>query len=249
MRIGIVGAGSIGKVLAVRLSGAGHDVTLANSRAPETIDGAALETGARAVWVDEVTANVDVVIVSVNFGKIPDIARYVRRAPEEAVVIDLTNYYPGRDGDIDGLGDGQTESVWVQEQQYGHPLVKAWSTLTTESLMNKAMHPGAPGRIALPVLGDDAAHLAVAMSLVEQTGFNAVEAGQIADSWRVQPGTPAYATDLGAEDLVQALGRADAHRAAKRRDFMIAVLEERSAGGKESVDPAFMLALTRLLFT
>jgi predicted dinucleotide-binding enzyme len=216
---------------------------------PETIDGAALKTGARAVWVDEVTANVDVVIVSVNFGKIPAIAGHVRRAPEEAVVIDLTNHYPGRDGDIDGLGDGQTESVWFQEQQYGRPLIKAWSTLTTESLRDKAVPPGAPGRIALPVLGDDAARLAVAMSLVERTGFDAVEAGTIADSWRVQPGTPAYATDLTAQELRHALHEADALRAARRRDLMIAVLEERSRGGEEPVDPAFMLSLTRLLFT
>ena len=97
MRVGIIGAGSIGRVLAVRLSGAGHDVKLANSRAPETVDAATLETGATAVWADEVTANTDVVIVSVNFGKIPDIAGLVRKSPEEAMVIDLTNYYPDRD--------------------------------------------------------------------------------------------------------------------------------------------------------
>lgn len=247
MRIGIIGAGSIGRALAVRLSGARHDVKLANSRAPETIDTAALETGARAVWVDEVTANVDVVIVSVNFGKITDIAGHVSRAPEKAVVLDLTNYYPGRDGAIGGLGAGQTESLWVQEQ-YRRPLVKAWSTITTESFVNKAVTSGTPGRIALPVLGDDDAHVAVALSLVEQTGFDAVKAGSVADSWRVQAGTPAYATDLAAEDLLQAVGNADARRAARRRDLMIAVLEERSGGGKETVDPAFMLGLTRLLF-
>jgi len=248
MRVGIIGAGSIGRVLAVRLSGAGHDVKLANSRAPETVDAATLETGATAVWADEVTANTDVVIVSVNFGKIPDIAGLVRKSPEEAMVIDLTNYYPDRDGAIEGLGGGQTESAWVQEQ-YGRPLVKAWSTITTESLATNATRPGTPGRIALPVLGDDASHRAVAMSLVEQTGFDAVDAGTIADSWRVQPGTPAYATDLTAEDLAQALSDADASRAARRRDLMTAVLEERSRGGQESVDPAFLLALTRLLFS
>jgi predicted dinucleotide-binding enzyme len=248
MRIGIIGAGSIGCVLAARLSGAGHDVKLANSRAPETIPAAALTAGATAVWAADVTANTDVVIVSVNFDKIPAIAGLVQQAPEDAMIIDLTNYYPNRDGDIEGLGDGQVESVWVQEQ-YGRPLVKAWSTITTNSLAAKATTPGTPGRIALPVMSDDDSHRRIGMSLVEQTGFDAVDAGTIANSWRVQPGTPAYATDLTAEDLTRALHDADGRRGARRRDLMTAVLEERGGAGQQAVDPAFLFALTRLLFS
>jgi predicted dinucleotide-binding enzyme len=248
MRIGIVGAGSIGCVLAARLSSAGHDVKLANSRGPETLEAAALEAGATAVWAADVTANTDVVIVSVNFGRIPAIADLVQLAPENVVIIDLTNHYPNRDGRIEGLGNGQTESAWAQEQ-YGRPLVKAWSTITTESLAGNATTPGTPGRIGLPVLSDDESHRRIVMSLVEQTGFDAFDAGTIADSWRVQPGTPAYATDLTAGELPQALLDADGRRAARRRDLMTAVLEERGEAGQQSVDPAFLLALTRLLFS
>ena len=98
MKIGIIGAGSIGSTIARRLSRHGHDVVIANSRGPETIAAAALSTGARAVTASEAVTDVDVLIVSVPMNRNEDIAARVRRAPESAVVIDTSNYYPARDG-------------------------------------------------------------------------------------------------------------------------------------------------------
>jgi predicted dinucleotide-binding enzyme len=247
MRIGIIGAGSIGTILARRLARVGHVVSVANSRAPETVNAAALSTGATAVWAAEAITDAEVVIASVNMGQIPSVADLVSEAPAEAVIIDTSNYFPFRDGVIDGLGDGQTESLWVQEQ-YRRPLMKAWNTITTASFADKATEPGAPGRIALPVVADDDAQRAIGMTLVEQTGFDAFDAGVIADSWRQQPGTPAYTTDLTADQLPAALAKADAPAAARRRDLMIQILDERTEAEGRMPGPAFQLALTRTLF-
>ncbi|GEA87324.1 NADPH-dependent F420 reductase [Cellulomonas cellasea] len=247
MRIGIIGAGNIGTILARRLARVCHDVSIANSRAPETVPAAALSTGARAVWAADATAGADVVIVSVNLGQIPTVADLVAKAPSGAVVLDTSNYFPHRDGVIEGLGAGQNESAWVQAQ-YRRPLVKVWNTITTASFADKATPVGAPGRIALPVAADDDAQREVGMELVEQTGFDAFDAGVIADSWRQQPGTPAYTTDLTAEQLPAALAAADAARAARRRDLMMEILLERAEPDGTLPGPDFQLASTRLLF-
>ncbi len=247
MQIGIIGAGSIGTILARRLARAGHDVSVANSRAPETVNAAALSTGATAVWAADAAAAAGVVIVSVNLGQIPSVADLVAAAPADAVIIDTSNYFPHREGVIEGLGQGQTESLWVQ-RQYRRPLVKAWNTITTASFADRATEPGTLGRIALPVAADDDRQRAVGMELVEQTGFTAFDAGVIADSWRQQPGTPAYTTDLTVEELPAALAKADAHAAARRRDLMIQIYDERTQTEGSLPGPDFQLALTRALF-
>lgn len=247
MRIGILGAGNIGTILASRLGAAGHAVTIANSRAPETVPQAALATGATPVWAADVATDVDVLIVSVNFGQIPDVADLVSAAPADAVIIDTSNYHPYRDGVIDEVEAGQVESEWVQGH-YRRPIVKAWSTITTWSLENKATKADEKNRIALPVAADDDAQRGLGMTLVEETGFEAFDAGVIADSWRLQPATPAYTTDLTAEQLPAALAAADADRSPRRRDLFWAVVTERREveGGYPS--PERGLALARGIF-
>ncbi|MET4582536.1 putative dinucleotide-binding enzyme [Conyzicola nivalis] len=247
MRIGIIGAGNIGRILAERLSRAGHDVSIANSRAPETVDASALSTGATAVWAADATEDAEVVIVSVNFGQLPEVAGIVATAPADAVIIDTSNYFPLRDGVIDAVENGQVESEWVQEQ-YGRPIVKTWNTITTASFRDKAYSTDPATRVALPIVADSDSQRAVGMRLVEETGFDAVDAGVIADSWRQQPGTPVYTNDLTAGELPAALGRAQRDRSALRRDLMLKIYQERiEADGKEP-DPERQLALTRAIF-
>jgi predicted dinucleotide-binding enzyme len=247
MKIGIIGAGNIGRILAERLSRAGHDVSIANSRAPETVDASALSTGAIAVWAADATKDADVVIVSVNFGQLPGVAVIVANAPADAIIIDTSNYFPLRDGVIDAVENRQVESEWVQEQ-YGRPIVKAWNTITTGSFRDKAYSADSATRIGLPVVADSDAQRAIGMRLVEETGFDAFDAGVIADSWRQQPGTPVYTNDLTAGELPAALERAQRDRSALRRDLMMKVyLERTEADGKEP-DPERQLALTRALF-
>jgi len=226
MKIGIIGTGMIGGTLAERLAGAGHDVSIANSRGPETIEGQALSTGARAVEARDVAIGVDALIVSVPLSRIPDVAQHVKLAPERAIVIDTSNYYPLRDGEIDAIGSGQVESLWVVEQ-LGRPVVKAWNAIGSESFNDRATQTGAPGRIAIPVAGDDAAAKATASSLIGDTGFDAFDAGALAESWRQQPGTPAYCTDRTATEMPEFLAAADRDRAPRRRDLLLEVATER----------------------
>lgn len=247
MKIGIIGAGNIGRILAERLARAGHEVSIANSRHPETVDASALSTGATAVWAADASKGADVVIVSVNFGQLPSVAGLVAEAPENAVIIDTSNYFPLRDGEVEGFVDGQVESEWVQKF-YGRPIVKAWNTITTASFRDKAYATDPATRIALPIAADDDAQRAVGMGLVEETGFDAFDAGVIADTWRQQPGTPVYTNDLTADELPAALDRAQRDRSRLRRDLMMQVYLERiEADGKEP-DPERQLALTRAIF-
>ncbi|PPG27220.1 NADPH-dependent F420 reductase [Pseudoclavibacter sp. RFBB5] len=246
MKIGIIGAGAIGATLAQRLSAAGHDVAIANSRHPDTIDREALSTGARAVHASEVTSGADVVIVSVNMSNVPDVATLVRAAPEAAVIIDTSNYYPLRDGHIPALDDGQVESLWVAEH-YGRPAVKAWNMITAQSFTERATAPGTAGRVAIAVAGDDATSKEVAMTLVDQTGFDPFDAGSLPESWRQQPGTPAYCTDHTTAELPGVLNKADATRSGRRRDLAIAAVIERSeAEGPVSAD--YLVRLNRAIY-
>lgn len=220
MRIGILGAGRIGGTIAARLSAAGHDVRLANSRGPETIRDVAAAAGATAAHVRVAVTGAEVVITSVPFPQLPSLREDLAYAPADAVVIDTSNYFPFKDGVIAGVGDGQVESAWVAER-LGRPIIKAWNNILAGSFATKASTADTPGRIAIAVAGDDAKAKAIAMDLVDVTGFDAVDSGGIADSWRQQPGTPAYCTELDAEALRRALALADRSRLAERRELMV----------------------------
>jgi predicted dinucleotide-binding enzyme len=213
MKIGIIGAGNIGSTLTRRLTALGHDVTVANSRGPETLAGLAAETGAKAVPVTEAVKDRDVVIVTIPQKEIPNLpAGLFRGADERMVVVDTGNYYPRqRDGRIDGIEAGMTESRWVA-QQLGRPVVKAFNTIYAKHLLELGQPPGTPGRIALPVAGDDEAAKAIVLRLVDELGFDAVDAGSLDESWRQQPGTPVYGTDLDAAGLRRGLSEAKKER-------------------------------------
>jgi predicted dinucleotide-binding enzyme len=219
MNIGIIGAGKIGTTLARKFAARGHRVLIANSRGPETVQAGALETGARAVTAAEAVEGAGVVILSIPFNRIPDLAALVSALPADTVVIDTSNYFPYRDGRIEPVEQGQVESLWVAEQ-LGRPIVKAWNAVLSLTLKESGTPPGAPGRIALPVAADMPAHRKVGMALVDETGFDAFDAGPLSDSWRFQPGQPAYCTGLGLDALAKALAAAD-NEAPKRRDASI----------------------------
>jgi Predicted dinucleotide-binding enzymes len=212
MKIGIIGAGHIGGTLTRRLSALGHDVSVANSRGPETLSGLAAETGAHAVTVSEAARGKDVVIVAIPEKSVPKLPQDLfQGVSDDTVVVDTGNYYPQRDGRIDEIEIGTTESRWVAEQ-LGRPVVKAFNNLYAQHLMENGRPAGDPRRIALPVAGDDAAAKAVVMRLVDELGFDAVDAGTLNQSWRQQPGTPVYATDLDAEGVRRALVDASPER-------------------------------------
>lgn len=246
VKIGVIGAGSIGSTIARRLSRHGHDVVIANSRGPETIDEAALRTGARAVTAAAAVRDVDVVIVSVPMHRNADIAELVRSAPEEAVVIDTSNYYPMRDGAVREFEEGVPESVWVS-QLFGRPIAKAWNAITSQSFDAKATEPGDPRRVAIPVAADREADRTVAMILVEQTGFDAFDAGALAESWRQQPGAPVYCTDRTLEEMPGFLADAEQARVPRRRDLAMTVIGQHAREGG-IVDGPFLVAINRACY-
>lgn len=220
MKIGIIGAGNIGATLARKLSTGGHEIKLANSRGPDSIRDLAREVGATAVTREEAVKSVDAIILAIPFEKHRGLANLFSEVAENVVVIDTSNYYPFRDGAIAEVDNGKPESVWASEQT-GRPLVKAWNAVLAATLAEKGVPSGAPGRIALPVAGDDARAKAIVLRLVSETGFDALDAGPLSGSWRQQPGTPAYCTELNTEELKKALSAADAARAPKNRDELI----------------------------
>lgn len=248
MKIGILGSGNIGKTLIHRLSKAGHDVKLANSRGPETIKADILSSGGHAVTAPEAVRDVDIVILSIPLGRIPGIAPLLADLPSGTLIIDTSNYYPQRDGPIDALEGGQVESLWVAEQ-LGRPVAKAWNAISAGSFAFTSEPPGSPERIAIPVAADGEHDRKVAMGLVADTGLDAIDAGRLADSWRQQPGAPCYCTDLNRNELPAALAAADAARSPKRRDISLAAVMERLAGtGETNPDAGYMLRLSRTLF-
>ncbi len=218
MKIGIIGAGHIGGTLTRRLTALGHQVSVANSRGPETLAALAKETGARAVTVREAARGQDVVVVTIPEKNVPELPKDLFAATDaRTVVVDTGNYYPReRDGRIDGIEEGAPESRWVA-RQLGRPVVKAFNNIYAKHLMERGKPAGEAGRIALPIAGDDAAAKAVVMRLVDELGFDPVDAGGLDDSWRQQPGTPVYATDLDAEGVRRELKRASRERPADFR--------------------------------
>jgi 8-hydroxy-5-deazaflavin:NADPH oxidoreductase len=247
MKIGILGVGHIGKTLVQKLSAAGHGVKVANSRGPETIDADVLAFGGRAVSAPEAVVDVDVVILSIPLNRLPELAPLIAKVPSEAVVIDTSNYYPQRDGRINAIEAGQVESLWVAEQ-LGRPIVKAWNAIGSESLAKKGTPAGSPDRIAIPVAADREADRKVGMALVEDTGLDAFDAGTLAESWRQQPGTPCYCTDITREEMPAALAAADAARSPKRRDLSVAAVIERMGDGVKNPDAEYAVRLNRALF-
>jgi predicted dinucleotide-binding enzyme len=218
MRIGIIGAGLIGGTLTRRLTALGHEVRVANSRAPETLEELATETGATAVWARDAATDADVVVVSIPQKNTPDLAPgIVSPAKPGAPVIETNNYYPQqRDGRIDALEDGTPESVWVAEL-LGTPVYKVFNGIWWKHLLESGKPSGTEGRIALPIAGADGPGKDTVFALVDELGFDPVDAGSLEESWRQQPGTPVYGKDYDVENTRKALAEAPPERPAEFR--------------------------------
>ncbi|MFF9507759.1 NADPH-dependent F420 reductase [Streptomyces sp. NPDC014724] len=218
MKIGIIGAGNIGGNLTRRLTALGHDVSVANSRGPQTLAALAEETGATPVTAAEAARGAQVVVVTVPLKAVPLLpSGFLAEAAEGAVVIDTGNYYPQqRDGRIGAIEDGLPESRWT-EQQIGHPVIKAFNGTYAQDILDNGRPKGSPGRQALPVAGDDAAAKQVVRDLIDELGFDTVDAGSLDESWHQQPGTPVYGHQGDAEAVTKALAAASAERTAEWR--------------------------------
>jgi predicted dinucleotide-binding enzyme len=216
LKVGIIGAGQIGGTLTRRLRALGHDVFVSNARGPESLTDLARETGARAVSVREAARAGEIVVVA-----IPEAA--VAKLPPglfdgvspDTVVIDAGNYYPRhRDGRIEGIENGLTESRWVANT-LGRSVVKAFNNIWAHDLLTRGRPRGAADRFALPIAGDDPEAKAKVIALTNELGFDAVDAGGLDESWRQQPGSPVYTANRDAAGTAQLLAEASKQRPAE----------------------------------
>lgn len=219
MKIGVIGIGEMGGTLARRWSGKGHSVRVANSRGPAAVQDFAAQIGAEAADIHGAAEGADVVLLAMPFPAAATLPRDVfDRAAAGVAIIDTSNYFPGiRDRPIAAIDAGMPESVWVS-RQLGRPLFKAFNSILFHALAELARPEGSPGRLAIPVAGDEAQAKQIVMSLVNETGFDPVDGGSLAESWRQQPSTPAYCCDYGAAQTRHGLAAAIRGKAAAIRD-------------------------------
>ena len=223
LRIGIIGAGNIGQPLARLFTQAGHTVKIANSRGPETLADIAQRTGATAATVEDAVKDAQLIVVTIQQGAIPKLAatKLLSQLPTDTIVIDTCNYYVMRDSHIAEFDDETvTQSRWV-EQQLGHAVVKVFNNIYWRTLDTDGKPAGTQGRIALPVAGDNAAHKATVIALLDQIGFDGVDAGGLDESWRQHPGTPVYGCDYDVTEVKRALSKADRSRSLVVQDIQL----------------------------
>ncbi|WP_405816136.1 NAD(P)-binding domain-containing protein [Streptomyces sp. NBC_01390] len=185
MKITVFGDEAIGGNLARKLSLAGHHVQVADARGPEAVAAEVLEAGTRAVALDESVQGRDAILLSIPFEVAGKPADLFVNVPAETVVIDTSNHYPHLNERIEAVEDGgKVESVCTSEL-LGRPVGKAWNAALAETQRTRGVPAGTPGRIAIPVAGDFEEARKVAMSLVDDAGFDPYDAGVVADSWRL----------------------------------------------------------------
>ena len=199
--IGLIGAGHIGSQVARLAVANGHDVVISNSRGPDTLRELVQELGprARAGSVEEAARSGEIVVVTIPL-------KAYRTVPAELlagkVVIDTNNYYPARDGHIDELDrETATSTELLQRHLPKSRVVKGFNHIYAAELTTHGQKRGTPNRRALVIAGDDAAAKQTVTDLLDQFGFDTVDAGTAKDSWRIQPDTPGYGPRRNAEQL------------------------------------------------
>ena len=191
--LGLIGAGHIGSTVAKLAVDAGLDVGVSNSRGPETLADLVEELGpkARAATPAEAAEAGDVVVVTVPL-------KAYRDVPIEPlagkVVIDTNNYYPERDGAIAELDDeSTTTSELLQAHLSQSQVVKGFNNIYFEHLGSLARPSGDPERSVLAIAGDDESAKQTATSFLDSIGYDAHDVGPLAEGWRFQRDTAAYA--------------------------------------------------------
>jgi len=189
--IGLIGSGHIGSTVARLAVDAGYDVVLSNSRGPDTLQDLVAELGAHAsAGTTEQAAAGDLVVLTIPLKNVDSVPADALRGK---VVIDTSNYYPQRDGQIAALDDrNATTSELVQSHLAGSTVVKAFNNINYLHLGSLQRPAGSAERSALPIAGDDADAVGRVAELLDSLGYDAYNAGSLADSWRFDVGTPAY---------------------------------------------------------
>lgn len=203
MKIGIIGAGFVGRAIGKLAVRAGHQVMLSNSRGPQTLFSLRFAVGCEVGTVEEAAAFGDVVVVAIPLAAY----RSVPVGPLAGkVVIDTDNYYPERDGRIPELDAGATTtSELLQRHLPQSRIVKAFNAITMNDLEKDGRPGGSTDRRAVPLAGDDAESKAIAIRLYDEFGFDAVDVGPLSEGWRFERGRPVYCVPMNAARLKTAM--------------------------------------------
>jgi hypothetical protein len=224
LKIGIIGVGQIGGTLIRQYSKAGHHVKMANSSGIEKLRTLALETGASGVTLTDVARDVDVVVISIPLIEVPKLPRELfKNASPGTTFIDTCNYYPIRDGRIEDIENGMPESVWVSNR-IGRRVIKAYNNILAGSLVCSGHLKGDPLRLALPIAGDNKQSKDLVSTLLDDSGFDCLDYGTLQDSWRQQPGSPVYCTDLTLPQVKKSIEKARRELLPERRDLGLAFI-------------------------
>jgi hypothetical protein len=196
MKIGIIGSGNIGGTLGKHWAKAGHEVMI-SSRHPEELEPMAKQINAQVGTTEAAAAFGDVILLAIPFGKIPDVAQQVRPLHDK-ILIDATNPYPQRDGEIARQvieDDSQTATGYVATQFAGIPVVKAFNSIYFKVLDEQAFQSG-DDRIAVQVCSDDPQAKQTVMQLIEEIGFAPQDLGNLQNSLIFEPNAPLYNQNL-----------------------------------------------------
>jgi predicted dinucleotide-binding enzyme len=210
--IGLIGAGQIGAQVARLAVASGYDVVVSNSRGPETLSALVAELGpkARAATPAEAAKAGEIVVVSIPL-------RNYRAVPVEPlagkIVIDTNNYYPQRDGHFPELDDeSMTTSELLQAHLPASKVVKAFNHIYAAELTTHGQPAGTPNRRALVIAGDNEGAKTTVAHLLDQFGFDTVDAGPLSEGWRIQRDTPGYGPRRTAAELRRDLAAAKRYK-------------------------------------
>ena len=215
--IGLIGAGHIGSQIARLGVMHGYDVVISNSRGPESLSALVAELGprARAATATDAAKAGDIVVVTVplkNYRQVP-VAPLAGK-----IVIDTNNYYPQRDGHIPELdNESTTTSELLQAHLPASKVVKAFNHIYAAALTTDGQPAGSKNRRALVIAGDDPSAKATVARLLDDFGFDAVDAGPLKEGWRIQRDTPGYGPRRTAEELREDLRAATRYAGQQQR--------------------------------
>lgn len=207
MRIGIIGAGYIGRAVAQLVLAAGHEAMLSNSRGPQTLTSVAAGIrGSQIGTVEQAVAFGEVVLVAVPFTHYRDLRADLLAGK---VVLDANNYYPDRDGQIAELDRFETTtSQLIAAHLSGSRVVKVFNAILAQDLLDDGRPANDADRRALPIASDDQAAKLLVAHLLDEIGFDSVDGGGLEESWRFERAKPAYCIPLNKDELKVALASA-----------------------------------------
>lgn len=227
LNIGVIGAGQIGGTLIRQYTKAGHNVKMTNASDLDKLKQLASETGAHAGTLKDTITDVDVIVLSIPFVQVPELPKHAFRDRHSGIpIIDTCNYYPIRDGLIKEVEEGMLESIWVSNHLQ-RPVIKAYNNIFAESLIYSGKPKGDPNRIALPISGDDKNAKEIVAILIDISGFDSLDYGALQESWKQQPGSPVYCTDLTLSQLQKSLAIASPKGLPEKRELGLKYILEK----------------------